>query len=156
MSQISQLSKLAISVAVCITAGVPHTTSCSSATKLAACGHFRDKSLFLPFLPAPDTKQTWQQCLRKSMADIIYPKSGFGRASASGPSTWEVGCVGGLTATNIHRFRCPGVSGSPLTGTDLVQTRLVSLSLEPDRTGPNRWQNPGPARTAAGINQLVS
>ena len=27
MSQISQLSKLAISVAVCITAGVPHTTS---------------------------------------------------------------------------------------------------------------------------------
>ena len=90
------------------------------------------------------------------MADIIYPKSGFGRASASGPSTWEVGCVGGLTATNIHRFRCPGVSGSPLTGTDLVQTRLVSLSLEPDRTGPNRWQNPGPARTAAGINQLVS
>ena len=27
MSQISQLSKLTISVAVCITAGVPHTTS---------------------------------------------------------------------------------------------------------------------------------
>ena len=26
--------------------------------------------------------------------DIIYPKSGFGQTSTSGPSTREVGCVG--------------------------------------------------------------
>ena len=64
-----------------------HNFPCSSATKLAACGHFRDKSPFFPFLPAPETKQ----CSRKSVADVIYPKSGFGRASASGPSTQEVG-----------------------------------------------------------------
>ena len=57
-------------------------------------GHFCDKRLFLPFLPAPDTKQRWQQCLWKSVADIIYSKSSFGRASASGPSTREVGLVG--------------------------------------------------------------
>ena len=77
-----------------ITTSVPHTTSCSSATKLAACGHFCDKTLFLPFLPAPDTKQTWRQFLQKGVADIMYPKSGFGPAGASGPSSQEVGCVG--------------------------------------------------------------
>ena len=64
---------------------------CSSATKLAAC--------VLPFLPAPDTKQTWWQCSRKSIVDIIYPRSGFGRAGVSGPSTGEVGRVGGLAAS---------------------------------------------------------
>ena len=42
---------------------------------------------------APDTKQTWRQCPRKSAADIIYPKSSFGPASASvdsglGPCRW--------------------------------------------------------------------
>ena len=35
----------------------------SSATKLAACGHFGDKSPFLPFLPAPDTKANVMACL---------------------------------------------------------------------------------------------
>ena len=50
---------------------------------LLACLTFRDKSPFLPLIPAPDTKQTWQQCLRKSVVDIIYPKSGFGPAGVS-------------------------------------------------------------------------
>ena len=45
---------------------------------LPACGHLPDKSPFLPFLPAPDTKQTWWQCSRKSVADIIYHKPSLG------------------------------------------------------------------------------
>ena len=61
---------------------LPHTTSRSSATKLAAYGHFHDKSAFLPFLPALDTKQTSRQYSGKSAADIIFPKSGFGRAGS--------------------------------------------------------------------------
>ena len=36
----------------------------------------------------------WRQCLQKSVVDIIYPKSGFERAGASGLSTREVGRVG--------------------------------------------------------------
>ena len=47
------------------------------------------------------------------MADIIYPKSGFGRAGGSNPSTRAVGLVGGLAAN--------------YTRTDSVWTRLVSL-----------------------------
>ena len=131
MSQISQLSKLAISVAVCITAGVPHTTSCSSATKLAACGHFHDKSTFLPFLPAPDTMQRWRQCSQKSMADIIYPKSGSGhlrQVLRLGRWAVWVGLAASYTQTSTD-------SNSTLlsshilisSGTDSVQIRLVSL-----------------------------
>ena len=63
-------------------------------------GHFRDKSLFLPFLLAPDTKQT---CSRKSVEDIIYPKSGFGRGS--GPSTREVGRERTSTNSDSTRFQ---------------------------------------------------
>ena len=54
-----------------------------------ACGIFHIKSQFLLFLPAPDTKQAWRQCSRKSMADIIYSKSG----------TQEVGHGDGLAAS---------------------------------------------------------
>ena len=64
------------------------------------------------------------------MADIIYPKSGFGRAGESGPSTREVGRVDGLAKTNPHipiPLCCPRVSGSPQTRTDSVRTLLVSL-----------------------------
>ena len=50
---------------------------CFCLQPLPDCRHFREKSPFWPFLPAPNTKQTWWQCLRKSMADIIYHKSGF-------------------------------------------------------------------------------
>ena len=63
-------------------------------------GHFCDKSLFLPFLPAPDTKQKWWQCSRKSVVDIIYPKSSFGLACASSPLPREVGRVGDLAASS--------------------------------------------------------
>ena len=94
-----------------------HNFPGSSATKLAACGHFRDKYRFYHFF----LHQTQSKCDGKSMADIIYPKSGFGRASASGPSTQEVG----------------------------------QQSVKMQRTGPNHWQNPGPAHAAAGINPLV-
>ena len=69
-----------ISVTVCITAGVPHTTSPVPQQPNLLLGHFCDKSLFLPFLPAPDTMQTRRQCSQKSVVDIIYPKSGFERA----------------------------------------------------------------------------
>ena len=45
-----------------------------------------------------------------SHSSTIYPKSGFGRAGASGPSTRQVGRVGWLATssqlhTNIHRFQ---------------------------------------------------
>ena len=61
-------------------------------------GHFCDKSPFLLFLPAPGTKQTWRQCSQKGVASIIYPKSGFGRASASIDSGGGP-CGGGLAAS---------------------------------------------------------
>ena len=38
---------------------------------LAACGHFCNKSPFLPFLPEPNAQLTWRQCSWKSVADII-------------------------------------------------------------------------------------
>ena len=110
MSQISQLSKLAVSVTITaavtlsppslpqlppvpqqpnhvfchiilwLVGVVPFSTNRNvffCLQTLPACGHFCDKGPFLLFLPAPDTKQTWRQCSRKSAADIIYCKSGF-------------------------------------------------------------------------------
>ena len=131
-------------------------------------GHFRDKSLFLLFLPAPDTKQTLRQCSRKSMADIIYPKSSFGRASSSGPLPWEVGRVGGLAASYT---RTSTDSDSTLlsahlrisctTQTDLVRTLLVLLIHHSqfrcaEQNGTEPPAKSDPARSAAGINLLVS
>ena len=42
--------------------------------------------------------------LHQTQSKQIYPKSGFGRAGASGPSTREVGRVGGLAASNLLHF----------------------------------------------------
>ena len=44
-------------------------------------------------------KANRRQCSWKSVADIFYPKSGFGCAGGSSLSTWEVGRVGGLAAS---------------------------------------------------------
>ena len=88
MSQTSQISKLAISVIVCITASVPPTTICSSTTKLATLTLWWQKPIFTV---SSCTKQTWRQCSTKSVVDVIYPKSDFARAGASGPSPREVG-----------------------------------------------------------------
>ena len=86
------------------------------------CWRFRDKIPFLPFLSAPDTKQTWRQCLRKSAVDIIYPKSGFGRKGGSGPSTRAVGRV----VTHKH----------PEISTLSVGLRISS---DPNRLGPDSF-----------------
>ena len=106
-------------------------------------GDFRDKSPFLLFLPAPDTKQTWRQCSRKSVADIIYPKSGFGHSVASGPSPREVGHVGGLAAssslhTNIHRFWFHFVVR---TSPDLLRPKQTRVALCYCGYKPARAQN---------------
>ena len=121
MSQISQHSKLAVSITftaadtlpsvpqqpnhvfchiiLWLVGVVPFSTNGNvffCLQTLPACGHFSDKSMFLPFLPAADTKQAWRQCSQKSVADIIYRKSDFGRPARL--STQEVGRGGGLAA----------------------------------------------------------
>ena len=96
MSQISQLSKLAISDAVCITAGVPHTTSpVPQQPNLLLADTFMTKARFYHFfLHQTQSRRDGNVRTENSVADIIYSKSGFGPASASGPSTQEVGHVG--------------------------------------------------------------
>ena len=61
---------------------------------------------------------------------IIYPKSGFGRAGASGPLTPEVGRVGGLAASYTR------------TSTDSVSTLLsacLRISSARNRLGTDSF-----------------
>ena len=136
MLNVTNLSTLNITVSIAVStptvvachssASVPPTTFPVPEQPDLLLGHFHDKRPFLLFLPAPETKQMWRQCLRKSVADIIYPKSSFGRASASGPSTRDVGHVGGLAASYTR------------TSTDSDSTLLsmcLLISSEPNRLG---------------------
>ena len=108
-----------------------HNFPSSSATKLAACGHFRDRSPFLPFLPAPDTKRDGN--VRKKTWWTLFTQSPVLDMPVC-PSTQELGRGVGLAASYTREhpqipnpLSCPRVSGSPQTGTDSVRTHLVSL-----------------------------
>ena len=89
MSQISQLSKLDWSYlwSCLYHRQLPshHNFPCSTATKLATCEHFSDKSPFHHFfLSWTDTKQMWWQCSQKSVVDIIFGHVGASVNSGRG------------------------------------------------------------------------
>ena len=77
-----------------------HNFPSSSATKLAACGHFCDKSPFLLFLPAPDTKQTWRRNVREKAWRTLFTLSPVLDLPVR-PSSREVGCGGEQLATQM-------------------------------------------------------
>ena len=68
-----------------------------------------------------------EKALKKN---VIYPKSGFGRAGASGPSTREVGCVSGLAASYIQK--------STDSDSALLSARL-RISSDSNRLGPDAF-----------------
>ena len=126
MSQISQNSQNSPYLLLSVSPPASLTQLSLFLSNQTCC--LRDKSLFLQFLPAPDTKQTWQQCLQKSVADIIYPKSGVGSPGATGPLTWEVGRGGGLAASYTR------------TSTDSYSTLLfwrIRISSDRNRRSPD-------------------
>ena len=128
MSQISQFSKLAIPVAVCITAGVPHATSqVPYQPNLLFADTFVTKARFYRFF----LHQT------QSKRDGNLPKKAWRTLSSLSPVldlpmrplTQEVGRGIGLAAsytrTSTDSNSTLLSSGSPQTGTDLVWTHLV-------------------------------
>ena len=130
MSQISQLSKLTIAVTVCVTAGVPHTTSLvPQQPNLLLADTFMAKGRFYHFFPAPNTKRMWRQRLRKSVVDIIYPKSSLGSASASGVSG-DGPCGGGLAASYTQK--------STDSDSALLSSR-IRISSDRNRLGPDSF-----------------
>ena len=88
---------------------------------LPACGHFRDKSPFLPFLPCDKSLLYRSSCTRHNKnAMAVFAKK-----------TWRtsfiVNPVLDLACPSTQEVGHPRVSGSPQTGTDSVRTRSVSL-----------------------------
>ena len=97
---------------------------------LPGCVHFRDKSPFLLFLPAPDTSKRDSNVCEK-VGRTLFTVSPVLDVPAH-LSTQEVGRGRGLIASYIW------------------------MSSDPNRLGLdlNHRQNPGPACAAAGINVL--
>ena len=124
MTQISQLSNLTISVAVCITAGVPNKTSPVPLQPNLLLGHFVTKASFYRFfLHQTQSKRdgnvhekAWQTFFTLSpVLDLQVRPSAVLAASSS------------YTRTSTDSDSTLLSSGSPQTRTDSVRTRLVSL-----------------------------
>ena len=99
MSQISQLSKLAVSVAVCITAGVPPTTfPVPQQPSMLLADTFTTKALFYRFFLHQTQSKRDCNVREKAWRTLPYPKSGLDLPVR--PSTRKVGLVGGLVASS--------------------------------------------------------
>ena len=98
MSQISQLSKLSISVAVCISTSVPHTTSPAPQQPNLLLGHFRDKAHFYHFF-LHQTQSKHDSNVHEKAWQTLFTLSPVLDLPVR-PSTREVGRVGGLAASS--------------------------------------------------------
>ena len=93
MSQISQLSKLAISVAVCITAGVPHTTSpVPQQPNLLLADTFMTKARFYHFFLHRTQSKRDGNVHKKAWRTLFTPSPVLDVPVCL--STREVGCMG--------------------------------------------------------------
>ena len=103
MSQISQLSKLAISVAVCITAGIPHTTSpVPQQPNLLLVDTFVTKAHFYRLF-LHQTKSKRDSNVHEKVWRTLFTLSPVLDMLAR-PSTQEVGRGGGLAASYTRRW----------------------------------------------------
>ena len=129
MSQISQLSKLAISVAVCITAGVPHTTSpVPQQPNLLLADTFVTKARFYHFF-LHQTQSKRDGNVREKARRTLFTLSPVLDLPVH-PSTREVGRGVGLAASYTR------------TSTDSDSTLLSSrirISSDQNRLDPDSF-----------------
>ena len=142
MSQISQLSKLAIPVTVCITASVPHTTSQFLSNQTCCLRTLSWQKLVFTISSCSRHKANVTAMFAKKRGGHYLPQVQF----------WTWLCVdswgASYTWTSTDSDSSLLTSGSPQTRTDSVQTRLVSLicnsqfrCTERDRTATKSQSN---------------